>query len=95
MLHVNGVVVGLRKTAGDRLGDSKKAIQNVGTEKWVVNEVVTNAVDVRIHHQRIDKSQNQHHPERRVRVQKEQSYKIGEMEKAGQSGHRIPAGVRE
>ena len=47
MLHVDGVVVGLRMATGDRLDDSEKAIQQRPPEKWIVNEVVPDAVDVR------------------------------------------------
>ncbi len=49
--HVHSVVIGLRKTTRDGLRDSKEAVQNFGAEKWVVDEVVTNAVDVGVHHQ--------------------------------------------
>jgi len=95
MLHVDGVVVSLRKTAGDGLGDAKEPIEDPRAEKRVMNEVVTDAVDVGIHHQRVNETKNQHYPERRVRVQKEEPEKISEMEEPGQSGHGVPAGVRE
>ena|SRR5947209_5837689 len=95
MLHVDGVVVGLGKTAGDRLGDAEKTIEEVRTKEWVVNEVMAHAIDVGVDHERINKSQNQHYPERRVRVQEEQAEKIGEVEKAGGNGNGIPAGVGE
>ena len=77
------------------MGDAKKPIEDARAEKWVVNEVVTDAVDVRIHHQRVNETENQHYPKRCVRVQKEESEKIGEMQKPGQSGHCVPPRVRE
>src|ERR1700736_6918014 len=95
MLHVNAVVHRLRETAPDRLGDSKKAVQDFGTEKWIVNEIMGGAVDVRVDHQRINEAEDQHHPERRIGIQKEQPEKVGEMKKSGQSRQRVPARVRE
>ena len=71
MLHVHGVVHRLRKAAGHGLCNSKKAIQALGAEEGVVNEVVPHPVDVRIDHQRINEPENQHHPQRRVRVKEE------------------------
>src|SRR6266403_4807370 len=95
VLHVHCVVKRLRKTTRHRLRDSKKAVQNFGAEKWVVDEVVTNAIDVGVHHQRVDETENQHHPERRVRIQKEEPEKIGEVKKAGRCREHVPTRVRE
>jgi hypothetical protein len=46
-----------------------------------MNEVVPDAIDVRIHHQRISEPENQHHPKRRVQKQKVEAKKIREMKK--------------
>src|SRR5438093_10341276 len=81
MLHMHGVVHGLRKTASDGLSDSKKAIEKLRSEKRVMNEVVPDAIDVRIHHQRVKEPENEHHPQRRVRKQKVEPEKIREMKK--------------
>jgi len=40
MLHVHGVVHRLRKAAGHGLCDSKKAIQGLGAEEGVMDEVM-------------------------------------------------------
>lgn len=95
MLHVNGVVIGLREATSDRLGNAKEAVQYWGAEKWIVNEVVADAIDVGIDHQRIDEPEDEHDPEWRNREQKEESEEVGQMEKTGQSRDRIPTGVRE
>src|SRR6266403_1948308 len=50
MLHVDRIVICLRKTARDRLGDSKEAIEQLGAKEGVVNEIVPYSVDVRIDH---------------------------------------------
>ena len=72
MLHMHGVVHRLRKAASDRLRDSKQSIEQLRAEKRVMNEIVPHPVDVRIHHQRINEPENQHHPQRRMRKQKVQ-----------------------
>jgi hypothetical protein len=95
MLHVHGVVHGLRKTTSDGLSDSKEAIEKLRSEKRVMNEVVPDAIDVRIHHQRINEPENQHHPQRRVRKQKVEPEKIREMKKPRRGWNCIPACVRE
>ena len=60
-----------------------------------MNEVVTDAVDVRIDHQRINESEDQHDPERRVRIQKEEREEIREMEQTRERRDDIPARVGE
>jgi len=95
MLHMHGVVHGLRKTTSDGLSDSKKAIKKLRAEKRVMNEVVPDAIDVRVHHQRINEPENQHHPKRRVRKQKVEPKKIREMKKPRRGWNCIPACVRE
>ena len=79
MLHVHGVVHRLREAAGDRLCDSKNAIQSLGAEEGIVNEVVPHPVDVRIDHQRINEPENQHHPQRRMGIEEKQSNEISKM----------------
>src|SRR6187551_2174823 len=85
MLHVHGVVHRLREAACDRLCDSKNAIESLGTEERIVNEVVPHPVDVRIDHQ----------PKRCMRIEKKQSNEISQMKYAGQRGDGIPARMRE
>ncbi len=60
-----------------------------------MNEVVPDAIDVRIHHQRVNESENQHYPQRRVRKQKVEPEKIREMKKPRRGWNGIPARVRE
>src|SRR6185369_17485118 len=60
-----------------------------------MNEVVPYPVDVRVDHQRINEAEDQHYPERRMRIEKEQSQEISEMKQAGRGGDCVPAGVRE
>ena len=79
MLHVHGVVHRLRETAGNGLCDSKNAIQSLGAKERIVNEVVPHSVDVRIHHQRVNESENQHHPRRRMRIEEKQSNEVSQM----------------
>ena len=79
MLHVHGVVHRLREAAGDRLCDSKNAIQSLGAEERIVNEVVPHPVDVRIDHQRINEPENQHQPQRCMRIEEKQSNEISQM----------------
>jgi len=93
VLHVNGVVIGLREAAGDRLNDAKKAIQKLGTEKRIVNEVMSDAVDVGIDRESVNESQNEHDPEGSAREKEEESKEVGEMEKARAYRDGIPTGV--
>jgi hypothetical protein len=58
MLHVHDVVHRLREATGDGLCDSKNAIQRLGAEERIVNEVVPHPVDVRIDHQGINEPQD-------------------------------------
>src|SRR5205823_13241608 len=79
MLNVHGVVQRLRETAGNGLCGSKNAIQSLGAKERIVNEVVPHSVDVRIHHQRVNESENQHHPRRRMRIEEKQSNEVSQM----------------
>ena len=95
MLHVHGVVHRLREAAGDRLCDSKNTIQSLGAEEGIVNEVVPHPVDVRIDHQRVDESENQHDPKRRVREKKVECEEVSEVKQAGERGKGVPSRMRE
>jgi hypothetical protein len=77
------------------LRDAEETIQNSRAEKRVVNKVVPYSVDVRVHHQRVNEAENQHHPKRRVRIQKEEADEICEMKETGQCGDRVPTRVRK
>src|SRR5262249_28133367 len=90
MLHMDRVVHGLRKTAGDRLCDSKQAIEQSGTEKRVMNKIVSHPVDVRVDHQRVDEPENQHHPQRRVQKQEIEAQEIKEMKKTRGRWNGVP-----
>src|SRR6266850_1579807 len=85
MLHVDGVVVGLRKATRDRLSDSKEPIEQLGAKERVMDKIMSNAVDVRVDHQRVNESKDQHYPERRVRVKEEEPQEISEMKQARRS----------
>src|SRR5436190_2001764 len=61
----------------------------------VVNEVVRDAVDVPGNADRIDESENQHDPERRVREQEEHPKEIGEMEQFRPDRNDVPARERK
>src|SRR5207247_9909436 len=95
MLHVNCIVIRLSKATSDRLSDSKQSIKQLQAEEWVMNEVVPYAVDVCVDHQRVNESNNQHHPKRRIRKQQKQTYQIEEMEKTGQRRNRISPPLSE
>src|ERR1700758_11332 len=95
MPHVHRVVHRLRKTTRDRLRDSKQTIQELGTEKRIMNEIVPHPVDVRVDHQRVKEPENQHHPQRRIRKDKVKSQKIRETKKPSRSRENIPARMRE
>src|SRR4051812_24128513 len=95
MLHVDGVVIRLRKAAGDRLAKCEESVQQRQSEKRIVDKIVTDAVDVGVNHQRVDKAEDQHDPERFSRIQIEQREKVKEMEQSGHYRQSIPARVRE
>ena len=60
-----------------------------------MDKVVPNAVDIRVDHQRVNESEDQHYPKGRVRVKEEESQEISEMKQARRSWDRVPARVRE
>ena len=70
MPHMNGVVHRLRKTARNGLRNSKQPIEQLRSEKRVMNKVVPHPVDIRIHHQGINEPEDQHYPQRRMRKKK-------------------------
>ena len=86
MLHVDGVVVSLRKTARDGLSNAEETIEERRAKERIVDEVMGQAVDVGIHHERINEAHDEHHPERRVRIKKKHRQEIGEMKKAASIG---------
>ena len=51
------------------------------------------SIDIRVYHQRVNETQDQHDPERCVWIKKEKAEKIREMKKAGQRRYSIPASV--
>ena len=95
VLHMDRVVVGLRKATRDRLSDSKEPIEQLRAEERVMDKVVPNTIDVCVDHQRVNKSEDQHYPERRVRVEEEESQEVSEMKQARRSWDRIPPRVRK
>ena len=95
MLHVHRVVHRLRKAAADRLRDSKQTIQEFGAEKRIMNEIVAHPVDVRVDHQRVNKSEDEHHPQRRVREKEIETQEIRQMKKTRSGWENIPARVRK
>ena len=95
VLHVDGVVVSLRKATSDRLHDPEKPVEKRRAKERVVNEVVTDAVDVCVDHQRINEAEDQHHPQRGARIKEEERKKVSEMKQAGQRRDRVPPRVGE
>src|SRR5215469_11958896 len=95
MPHVHRIVHRLRKTARDGLCNPEQAIQKCGTEKRVMNEIVPHPVDIRVDHQRINESENEHHPERSVRVEEVKCQEICETKKPRRGRKSVPACVRE
>src|SRR5947207_5379482 len=79
MLHVNRIIVGLRKAAGDRFNHAKDAVHPVGPKEWIMNEVVSDAIDIGVDHECVDKTQNQHHPQRGEREKKIHRQKVGKV----------------
>jgi hypothetical protein len=95
MLHMHGVVHRLRETAGDRLRDSKQAIEQLRAEKRVMNEVVPHPVDVRIHHQASKRTRESASPTAAHAETKSRARKDTRDEKAPPRWNGIPACVRE
>ncbi|MDB6147475.1 MAG: hypothetical protein JWO45_1139, partial [Spartobacteria bacterium] len=83
------------KTAGDRLSEREKPVEQRRAKEWIVDEVMPDAVDVRIDHQSVDEPEDQHDPKRCVRVEQEKREEIHKMKQPGQRRNRVPAGVRK
>src|SRR4051812_24716547 len=92
MLHMDAVVKDLAEPDADRFQDTEETVQGRGTEVRVMNEVVRDAVDVPGDADRVDKPEDQHDPERRVREKEEHPEEIGEMEQLRCDGDNVPAG---
>lgn len=60
-----------------------------------MNEVVRETVDIRIDHQRINKAQDDHDPQRCVREEEEKCDEKCEMKKTTQRRQKVPARVSE
>ena len=95
MLHVNAVVKHLAKPDADRFENAEEPVQDGRPKIGVVNEVVRDAVDVPGNADRIDESENQHHPERRVREQEEHPKEVSEMEQFRRDRDNVPARERK
>src|SRR5260370_35908461 len=95
MLHVDDVVIRLRETARDGFDHTEEAIEQLRPEKRIMNEVVRHAIDVGVDHQRVNEAEDEHHPERRVRKQKVEPEKVGEMKKPGRRGQSVQSGESE
>ena len=77
----------------------KRRFSNGRTEIGIVNEVVRDAVDVPGNANRIDEPEDEHHPERRVREQKEHPKEVGagaaSSAKTGTMSQRVNAKILE
>ena len=76
MLHVHRIIIGLRKAAGDRFDHAKDAVHPVRPKERIMNEVVSNAIDIGVDHECVDETDNQHHPERGEREKKIHRQKV-------------------
>jgi hypothetical protein len=77
------------------LYNSKKSIEQRRAKEWIVDEVVSDAVDVRIDHKRINETEDQHHPERDARIKEEEREKVCEMEETREGGYCVQTCVRK
>jgi hypothetical protein len=74
---------------------SKKSIEQRRAKEWIVDEVVSDAVDVRIDHERINETEDQHHPERDARIKEEEREKVCEMQETREGGYCVQTCVRK
>jgi len=95
MLHVNAFVKNLAKPDRDRLHDAKQTIEQRRTEVRVVNEVVRYSVDVPGNADRINKSEDEHHPKGDARKKIKHAEEVGAVTKGGRDWDRVPACVRK
>ena len=77
------------------MNDAKNAIEELGAEKRIVNEVMADAVDVGVDHKGINDSQDDHDPEGCPREEEEKSKEVAEMEKARESRNGVPPRMGE
>jgi len=95
MLHVNALVKNLAEANGDRFHDAEQAIQQRRTEIGIVNEVVRNAVDVPRNADRINETENQHHPERHAWEKIKHPEEVSAVENGRCDRDNVPACVRK
>ena len=95
MLHVNALVKNLAEAHCDRLQDTEQTIEERRTEIWIVNEIVGDAVDVPGNAHRIDKTENEHDPERHARKKIEHAEEVRAVQECGRNRDRVPACVRK
>src|SRR5205814_9777169 len=95
MLHVDAFVEDLAKADSDRFEDTEQAIEQRRTEVRIVNEIVGNTVDVPGNADRIDKTENEHHPKRDARKKKEHAEEVSAVQKGGGNRDCVPPRVRK
>jgi hypothetical protein len=95
MLHVNAFVKNLPEANRDRFHDAEQAIQQRRTEIGIVNEVVGNAVDVPRNADRINKTENQHHPQRNARKKVKHAKEVNTVQNSCRDRDDVPARVRK
>ena len=62
MLHVHRIIVGLRKAAGDGFDHAKDAVHPVRPKERIMDEVVSDAIDIGVDHECVDEPHNQASP---------------------------------
>ena len=90
---MNALVENLTEADGDRFQNAEQAIEQRPTEIRIVNEVVRNAVDVPGNANRVDESENEHGPKRRLREQIEHPEKERAVSNTGQYRNGVPSGI--
>ncbi len=80
MLRVHRIIIGLRKAARDRLTQTEEPVEQRLPEKGIMDKIVPHPIDVGVHHQGVNKAEEKHQPKRRMRIEKEHSQKIGEVQ---------------
>jgi len=76
VLHVNAFVEDLAKADRDRFQDAEQTIEQRRMEIRIVNEIVRDAVDVPGNADRIDETENEHHPKRHPRKKIKQAEEV-------------------
>src|SRR5215831_4905633 len=95
MLHVNALVKNLPEANGDRFHDAEQTIQQRRPEIGIVNEVVRNAVDVPRNADRINKTKNQHDPERHTSEKIKHPEEVSTVQHSCCDRNDVPPCVRE